>query len=64
MGLREKIKSRVKKVIDTLSGEFSTEAPKDTIPYQRGESDQNAKVVMAKLNRPKGTGQGDNKPSS
>ena len=55
MGLRDKIKKRVKKAINTLSGEYSSEAPTDSIPYERGTADENAKVVMAKLNRPKGT---------
>ena len=64
MGLRDKIKSKVKKVINNLSGEYSSEAPTESIPYERGVADENAEVIMAKLNRPKGIEKSDGKSSS
>ena len=54
MGLRDRLKRKIKKVVDGFSGEYSQEAPEETIPYTRSEPDENAKVVMAKLKRPKG----------
>ena len=53
MGLRAKIKSKIKKILDGFSGEFSQEAPKETTPYTKGKKDDDVEVVMAKLNRPK-----------
>ena len=53
MGLRTTIKNKLKSFFDRLSGEHSSAAPKETIPYSRATPDENAKVVMAKLNRPK-----------
>lgn len=53
MGLRQKLKNKLKTVLDRLSGEHSSVAPKETIPYSRVNPDENAEVVMAKLNRPK-----------
>ena len=53
MGLRSKIKSKVRKIIDGFSGEFSQAAPTETTPYTKGKKDENVEVVMAKLNRPK-----------
>lgn len=52
MGLRDKLKERVSKVVDRFSGEFSAPAPTEREPYSRGVPDENAKVVMARLNRP------------
>ncbi len=53
MGLRDKLKDRVSKVVNRFSGEFSAPAPTELEPYSRpGKPDENAKVVMARLNRP------------
>ena len=54
MGLRNRIIRRVKKVADRFPGEFSDPAPEDVEPYTRpGVPDEDAEVVMARLNRPK-----------
>ena len=53
MGIRTKIKNKLKRFFDQLSGEHSSAAPKETIPYSRTEPNADAEVVMAKLNRPK-----------
>lgn len=53
MGLRDKLKDRVSKVMNRFSGEYSAPAPTTLEPYERpGVPDENAKVVMARLNRP------------
>jgi hypothetical protein len=55
MGLRDRLLNKAKKVADRFSGEFSDPAPQTREPYSRpGVADENAEVVMAKLNRPKG----------
>lgn len=55
MGLRDKFIKRAKKVVDRFSGEYSDPAPEEREPYARpGVRDDEAEVVMAKLNRPKG----------
>ena len=53
MGLRNKIKSKIKKVLENFSGEFSQAAPQERTPYEKGVKDDNVEVVMAKLKRPK-----------
>ena len=53
MGLLRKFKSKIKKAVETFSGEHSDAAPEERIPYKSGEADENVEVVMAKLNRPK-----------
>ena len=53
MGIRAKIKSKLRKVVDAFSGEYSQAAPEKTTPYTKGTKDEHAEVVMAKLNRPK-----------
>ena len=53
MGLRNKIKSKIKKIIENFSGEFSQAAPEERTPYEKGVKDDNVEVVMAKLKRPK-----------
>lgn len=53
MGLRDKVSSRIKRVVNRFSGEYSAPAPTETIPYERpGVVDENVEVVMARLNRP------------
>jgi len=54
MGIRKGLLKRAKKIADRFSGEFSKPAPEETVPYERpGTPDENAEVVMARLNRPK-----------
>ena len=53
MGIRTKIKSKIKKLLENFSGEYSQAAPEEITPYQKGTKDENIEVVMAKLNRPK-----------
>ena len=54
MGIRNRLIRRVKKVADRFSGEFSDPAPDTVEPYEvPGVPDEDAEVVMAKLNRPK-----------
>jgi len=36
MGLRSKIKSKLKKVLENFSGEFSQAAPQERTPYEKG----------------------------
>ena len=55
MSLRQKIKNKVSKFLDQLSGEHSEAAPEERIPYSKGKADENVNVVMARLNRPKGS---------
>ena len=55
MSLRQRIKTKISKFLDQLSGEHSEAAPEERIPYTKGEPDENANVVMARLNRPKGS---------
>ena len=55
MGIRNRLIQRVKKVADRFSGEFSDPAPDIVEPYDvPGVPDEDAEVVMARLNRPKG----------
>jgi hypothetical protein len=53
MGLRSKIKNKIKNLLESFSGEFSQAAPEERTPYEKGTKDDNVEVVMAKLNRPK-----------
>lgn len=55
MGLRDSLKSRVKGLVDKLSGEHSDVAPTEpTATYSKpGKPNEDAEVVMARLNRPK-----------
>ena len=55
MSLRQKIKNKLSKLLDQLSGEHSDAAPEERIPYSKGKPDENVNVVMARLNRPKGS---------
>jgi len=55
MGLRDRLLSKVKKAAAQFSGEYSEPAPEEQEPYERpGVPDEDAEVVMARLNRPKG----------
>ena len=64
MSLKDRLKNKIKKLIDSVSGEYSSVPPPEPIPYERGTADENAEVVMAKLNRPKGTEKHDDGSSS
>ena len=55
MSLRQKIKKKLSKFLDQLSGEHSEAAPEERIPYSKGKPDEDVNVVMARLNRPKGS---------
>lgn len=53
MGLRDRLKNRVKSALDRLSGEHSDVAPSTVETYARpGQRNDDAEVVMARLNRP------------
>ncbi len=53
MGLRDRVKKRMKSALDRLSGEHSVVAPDSREDYARpGERNEDAEVVMARLNRP------------
>lgn len=53
MGLRDRMKERVKSVVNKLSGEHSAAAPETLEGYARpGTRNDEAEVVMARLRRP------------
>jgi len=53
MGIRDRLRSRVRKVVNRFSGEYSAPAPETMQPYERpGQPVEEAEVVMARLNRP------------
>ena len=53
MGLRERMKQRMKSVVNKLSGEHSAAAPETLEGYSRpGTPNDGAEVVMARLRRP------------
>ncbi|MCB9778385.1 MAG: hypothetical protein H6742_07475 [Alphaproteobacteria bacterium] len=53
MGIRDKLSSRVRKVVNRFSGEYSAPAPEQLKPYERpGTPADDAEVVMARLPRP------------
>ena len=54
MGLRSRLKKQVGRILDQFSGEHSDAAPEERTPYSRpGVPNDNAEVVMARLNRPR-----------
>jgi len=56
MGLRDKLKKRVRRVVNQFSGEYSEPAPEaeEIQPFDRDlPPDPDAKVLMANLRRPK-----------
>ncbi len=54
MGKRKSIIGRIKRIAKQFSGEYSTHAPDGVEPYKRpGTPNDDAEVVMARLNRPK-----------
>ena len=53
MGIRDKLLRRVKKATSRFSGEYSETALEEQEPYERpGVPNDDAEVVMARLNRP------------
>ena len=50
--LLKRIKGKVTEGLGRFSGEFSSAAPDDITPYERGVEDAEQEVVMARLNRP------------
>ena len=55
MGLKKRVLNRLKRATAKFSGEYSEPAPEEMEAYQRpGTPNEDAEVVMAKLNRPKG----------
>jgi hypothetical protein len=53
LDLRGRLKRRVKSALDRLSGEHSEAAPEARQDYSRpGRPNDDAEVVMARLNRP------------
>jgi hypothetical protein len=53
MGLRSKLKKKLKGVVENFSGEFSSAAPDEIKPYERtGVPTDPSKLPKARLNRP------------
>jgi hypothetical protein len=56
MGLRDRIKAKVQKAVNKLSGDHSDAAPEARQDYARpGRPNDEAEVVMARLRRPGAT---------
>ena len=55
MSLRKKIKLKIQSLLDRMSGEHSVAAPEEIKPYGKGTPDENAEVVMARIERPGAT---------
>ena len=54
MGLRSKLKQKLKGVVENFSGEYSSAAPEEIKPYERtGVPTDGSKAPKARLNRPK-----------
>jgi hypothetical protein len=54
MGLRSKMKSKLKGLVENFSGEFSSAAPDEIKAYERtGVPSDPSKLPRARLNRPK-----------
>ena len=54
VGVRDRIKNRLKQAADKLSGEYSHSAPEEVIPYDRpGVPTEDVKIVRARLHRPR-----------
>ena len=66
MGLRDRVKTRIRNLVDRLSGEHSAVAPDPSRveTYRRpGQPNDEAEVVMARLNRP-GAAPGERKKNN
>lgn len=54
MGLRSKIRNKIKKAVGSFSGEYSAAAPEEIKPYDRpGVPADEAAIPKARLKRPK-----------
>lgn len=56
MGLRDRLKGKMRGVVEKFSGEYSEPAPKaeDIKPFERNlPPDPDAKILKAKLERPR-----------
>jgi len=54
MGLRSKLKNKLKGVMENFSGEYSSAAPDEVKPYDRpGTPADPSSIPRARLNRPK-----------
>lgn len=54
MGLRDRLKNKLRTAVDRLSGEHSAVAPDSVETYSRpGQPNEEAEVVMARLHRPR-----------
>ena len=59
MGLRDRIKSRLRSAVDRLSGEYSAAAPEERTPYEvPGTPQDDVEIVRARLKRPREKGAG------
>ncbi len=64
MGLRDRVKNRLKDVAEKLSGEYSHSAPEEIIPYDRpGVPSDEVNVIKARLHRPRERRGNDSKES-
>ncbi len=53
-GIRGRIRRRIKNLVDRLNGDYSAVAPEELEPYKKpGTPQEDVKVVMAKLKRPR-----------
>ena len=60
MGIRNKVRTRMRKMMNKFSGEHSVPAPDTFTPYERpGVPNEDAEIVWPKLNRPKAGGKKD-----
>jgi len=58
MGLRDKLKNRIKTTVNKLSGEYSAPAPEELTPYERpGVPDEEVEILRPRKTRPPGTRQ-------
>jgi hypothetical protein len=54
MGLRDRLKTKLKDTVNRLSGEYSAAAPEEIIPYERNVTPtDDVQVVRARLKRPR-----------
>ncbi|MED5373557.1 MAG: hypothetical protein VX899_21245 [Myxococcota bacterium] len=54
MGIRDRLKNKVKGIVDRFSGESSAAAPDEIKPFERNlPPNENVEVLKAKLERPR-----------
>jgi hypothetical protein len=55
MGLRDKLRNRLKNTVNKLSGEYSAPAPEELTPYERpGTPLEEVEIVRPRKTRPSG----------